>query len=114
VLGAMMHGIEKIFGPLAKIQHCPIHELRHILGHFPDRLHESGKAVLREAWGLDGAKMVTRRLQRLASSLEGDRPGANAPIQEGLDETRTLQNGFAMQRSGRRRVQSETSSGLHP
>ena len=49
------------------------------------------KAVLKEAWGLGDAKVAKRRLERLASSLEADHPGAAASVKEGLDETLTLQ-----------------------
>jgi transposase-like protein len=35
--------------------------------------------------------VAKRRLERLASSLEADHPGAAASVLEGLDETLTLQ-----------------------
>jgi transposase-like protein len=88
---ALTSGIQKIFGPLAEIQRCQIHKRRNILGHLPDRLHESVKAILKEAWSLNDAKIAKRRLERLASSLEADHPGAAASIKEGLDYTLTLQ-----------------------
>ncbi len=88
---ALTSAIQKIFGSLAKIQRCQIHKRRNILGHLPDRLHESVKAVLKEAWSLSDAKVAKRRLERLASSLEADHPGAAASVREGLDETLTLQ-----------------------
>jgi len=88
---ALTSGIQKIFGPLAEIQRCQIHKRRNILGHLPDRLHESVKAILKEAWSLSDAKIAKRRLERLASSLEADHPGAAASIKEGLDHTLTLQ-----------------------
>ena len=49
------------------------------------------KAVLKEAWGLKDAKLATRRLERLASSLKADHPGAAESVLEGLDATLTLQ-----------------------
>jgi len=88
---ALTSAIQKTFGPLAEIQRCQIHKRRNILGHLPDRLHESVKAVLKEAWSLGDAKVAKRRLERLASSLEADHPGAAASIKEGLDHTLTLQ-----------------------
>jgi transposase-like protein len=88
---ALTSAIQKTFGPLAEIQRCQIHKRRNILGHLPDRLHESVKAILREAWSLGDAKIAKRRLERLASSLEADHPGAAASIKEGLDHTLTLQ-----------------------
>ena len=88
---ALTSAIRKMFGPLAEIQRCQIHKRRNVLGHLPDRLHESVKAVLREAWSLGDAAVAKRRLERLASSLEADHPGAAASVVEGLDETLTLQ-----------------------
>jgi transposase-like protein len=88
---ALTSVIQKTFGPLAEIQRCQIHKRRNILGHLPDRLHESVKAILKEAWSLCDAKVAKRRLERLASSLEADHPGAAASIKEGLDHTLTLQ-----------------------
>jgi transposase-like protein len=88
---ALSSAIQQTFGRLGVIQRCQIHKHRNILGHLPDRLHESVKTILAEAWGLADAKIAKRRLERLASSLEADHPGAAASIREGLDETLTLQ-----------------------
>ena len=88
---ALTSAIRKTFGPLAKIQRCQFHKRENILGHLPDRLQESVKAVLKEAWSLGDAKVAKRRLERLASSLEADHPGAAGSVREGLDETLTLQ-----------------------
>jgi len=89
---ALISAIQKTFGGLAKIQRCQIHKLRSILGHLPDHLHANVTAVLREAWGLGDATVAKRRLERLASSLEAEHPGAAASVREGLDETLTLQS----------------------
>lgn len=88
---ALTSAIRKTFGPLAEIQRCQIHKQRNILGHLPDRMHASVTAVLREAWSMSDAAVAKRRLERLASSLEADHPGAAASVREGLDETLTLQ-----------------------
>ena len=88
---ALTSAIKATFGSLAKIQRCQIHKLRNILGHLPDHLHANVTAVLQEAWKLGDAKVAKRRLERLASSLDADHPGAAASVREGLDETLTLQ-----------------------
>jgi transposase-like protein len=54
-------------------------------------MHQNVKSVLREAWNLSDATVAKRRLERLASSLQTDHPGAAASVEEGLDETLTLQ-----------------------
>ena len=88
---ALSSAIRKVFGSPGVVQRCQLHKRRNILGHLPDRLHASVKAVLKEAWSLGDADVAKRRLERLASSLEADHPGAAASVREGLDETLTLQ-----------------------
>ncbi len=88
---ALSSAIRTVFGSLGVIHRCQIHKERNILGHLPDRLHENVKSVLQEAWKLSDAAVAKRRLERLASSLEAQHPGAAASVREGLDETLTLQ-----------------------
>ena len=88
---ALRSAIRKIFGDLGVVQRCQLHKQLNILGHLPDGMQESVKAILKEAWSLCDAKLAKARLKRLASSLETDHPGAAASVREGLDETLTLQ-----------------------
>ncbi len=88
---ALRSAIRKIFEDLGVVQRCQLHKQRNILGHLPDGMNESVKAILKEAWGLGNAKLAKTRLERLASSLEADHPGAAASVREGLAETLTLQ-----------------------
>lgn len=88
---ALSSAIRKIFGSQGVIQRCQIHKRRNILAHLPDGLHQSVAAVLYEAWSMSDGTVAKRRLDRLASSLEADHPGAAASVREGLDETLTLQ-----------------------
>jgi transposase-like protein len=88
---ALRSAIRKVFGDRGVVQRCQLHKQRNILGHLPERMHESVKAILREAWSLQAAKLAKARLERLASSLEADHPGAAASVREGLEETLTLQ-----------------------
>ena len=68
-------------------------------------MHESVKAILHEAWSLGDAKLAQTRLERLASSLEADHPGAAASVREGLEETLTLQ-GLGIEGTLYRRLRS--------
>ncbi len=88
---ALRSAVQKIFGDLGVVQRCQIHKQRNILGHLPDGMNESVKAILRQAWSLRDSKLAKARLERLASSLEADHPGAAASLCEGLEETLTLQ-----------------------
>ena len=88
---AIRAAIRKIFGHLGVVQRCQLHKQRNVLGHLPEHLHVSVKAALAEAWAMNDAPVAQRRLERLASSLEADHPGAAGSVREGLDETLTLQ-----------------------
>ena len=69
---ALRSAIRKVFGDRGVVQRCQLHKQRNILGHLPAGMHESVKAILREAWSLRGTKLAKARLERLASSLEAD------------------------------------------
>lgn len=88
---ALRAGIRRVFGDLGVVQRCQVHKQRNILGHLPDGMQESVKTILREAWSLHDAKLARTRLERLASSLQADHPGAAASVKEGLEETLTVQ-----------------------
>jgi transposase-like protein len=88
---ALRAAIREVFGSLAPLQRCQVHKRRNILEHLPERLHASVDRILREAWESADADLAKRRLERLASSLEAEHPGAASSIREGLDETLTLQ-----------------------
>ena len=88
---ALRTAIRKVFGHLGVVQRCQIHKRRNILGHLPERMHASVRAVLTEAWSISDATVAQRRLERLASALEVEHPGAAASVREGLAETLTLQ-----------------------
>jgi transposase-like protein len=88
---AIRTAIRKIFGHLGVVQRCQLHKQRNVLGHLPEHLHANVKAVLVEAWAMNDASVAQRRLERLASSLEANHPGAAGSVREGLSETLTLQ-----------------------
>ncbi len=88
---ALRSAIRKVFGSRGVVHRCQLHKQRNILGHLPDGMLESVKAILQQAWSLRDVKLAQARLERLASSLEADHPGAAASVCEGLEETLTLQ-----------------------
>jgi putative transposase len=88
---ALRSALREVFGPLAVVQRCQVHKGRNVLEHLPERMHANVHRILREAWESADADLAKRRLERLASSLEAEHPGAAASIREGLDETLTLQ-----------------------
>ena len=88
---ALRSAIVKMFGATALIQRCQEHKRRNVLEHLPKHLHANVSRMLREAWKTTDAKLAKRQLERLASSIQADHPGAAASVREGLEETLTLQ-----------------------
>ena len=87
----LRRAITEVFGSRGVVQRCQVHKRRNVLGHLPERLHASVGKALQDAWGLDSADRAARVLERLATSLEREHPGAATSIREGLDETLTVQ-----------------------
>jgi putative transposase len=88
---ALRSAIVKMFGATALIHRCQEHKRRNVLEHLPKHLHANVSRVLHDAWKTNDAKLAKRQLERLASSLQSDHPGAAASVREGLEETLTLQ-----------------------
>lgn len=87
---ALRKAIRDVFGDYGLVQRCQVHKRRNILAHLPEALHASVERTLRDAYGSDSVSLARRRLERLASSLEREHPGAAASVREGLEETLTV------------------------
>jgi len=88
--GALRKAIADTYGDLGLVQRCQEHKRRNILDHLPDHMHDHVERALGRAWGAKTVKLAKRQLERLASSLEREHPGAAASVREGLEETLTL------------------------
>ena len=88
---ALRKAIVQTFGERALIQRCQEHKRRNVLEHLPRDKHASVNRALRDAFSAGDADLAKRQLQRLASSLQGEHPGAAASLREGLEETLTVQ-----------------------
>jgi transposase-like protein len=88
---ALRSAIVRMFGATAMIQRCQEHKRRNVLEHLPKHLHANVSRILHDAWKTADVKIAKRQLERLASSIQADHPGAAASVREGLDDTLTLQ-----------------------
>ena len=94
--GALRKAIRESFGSVALVQRCQVHKIRNVLEHLPEEYHASVRKAVREAYGTASVKLARKQLLRLADSLRDAYPGAAASLEEGLDETLTLQElGFS-------------------
>lgn len=87
---ALRRAIAEVFGASALVQRCQVHKRRNVLDHLPDDRHASVGRAMADAWGSNNVVLAKRQLERLASSLAKDHPGAAASLREGLDETLTV------------------------
>jgi transposase-like protein len=88
---ALRKAIRTVFGSAAVVQRCQVHKCRNVLDHLPEALRPTVRKAMQQAYGLDDPVLAPRRLEKLASSLERQHPGAAASLREGLEETLTLQ-----------------------
>lgn len=88
---AIAKSVRDVFGDRALVQRCLVHKRRNILDHLPEREQGWVKQKLDLAWSLKSATEARTALQLLAKELEFSHPGAAASLQEGLEDTLTLQ-----------------------
>ena len=88
---ALRRAIVECFGTTALVQRCQEHKRRNVLEHLPEHLQASVGRALRDAWDGANAGLARKQLQRLATSLQAQHPGAAASLREGLEETLTVQ-----------------------
>ena len=89
---ALRRAIVDCFGTTALVQRCQEHKRRNVIEHLPKELHASVARALRDAWNSGNADVARKQLQRLATSIEAQHPGAAASLREGLEETLTVQS----------------------
>lgn len=87
---ALRKAIADTYGELGLVHRCQEHKRRNILSHLPEHMHDHVERALGQAWGAKSVTVAKRQLERLASSLEHDHPGAAGSVCEGLEETLTL------------------------
>ena len=88
---ALRKAIVECFGARALVQRCQEHKRRNVVEHLPEHQQASVGRAMRDAWGSTNAKLAKKQLQRLATSLEAQHPGAAQSLREGLEETLTVQ-----------------------
>lgn len=82
--------IQQVFGNWAVLARCRQHKVENVAGHVPKQKKAWVRSQLRRAYDSATVAQATKRLDRLAKSLEVSHPSAAASIREGQDETLTL------------------------
>ena len=88
---ALRKAVQHVLGDNAVVQRCRVHKQRNIVEHVPKE--KQGQAVwrLRAAWDKADAKAAEKELRKIVHWLEDINPMAARSLEEGLEETLTLQ-----------------------
>ncbi len=89
---ALHKGVKEIFGSLALIQRCRIHKLRNVIEHLPKEKRSQAAWRLRGAWAKPTEQEALKELRKVVQWLETISPSAARSLEEGLEETLTLQS----------------------
>ena len=88
---ALRKAIREVWGNAGVVQRCQVHKLRNVLDHLPETERPRIRSRMRKAYEESNYAKAKAALVRLARELEHDHPGAAASLEEGLEETLTLQ-----------------------
>ena len=89
---ALHKGVKEVFGSLALIQRCRIHKLRNVVEHLPKEKRSQAAWRLRGAWAKPTEQEALKELRKVVAWLETISPSAARSLEEGLEETLTLQS----------------------
>ena len=88
---ALRKAVQLVFGDKAIVQRCRVHKQRNVVEHLPKEKQAQAIWRLRAAWGKADAKAAEKELRKIVRWLEDISPMAAHSLQEGLEETLTLQ-----------------------
>ena len=88
---ALRKAVKMIFGEQALVQRCRLHKMRNVLDHLPKEQQPQARWRLQRAWAQKDPKIAEQELRKVARWLEESWPMAAASLNEGLEETLTVQ-----------------------
>ena len=88
---ALRKAVKMIFGEQALVQRCRLHKMRNVLDHLPKELQPQARWRLQRAWAQKDPKVAEKELSKVARWLEEPWPMAAVSLNEGLEETLTVQ-----------------------
>jgi putative transposase len=87
---ALAKGVKEVFGARALVQRCRVHKLRNVLEHLPLSKRAQAAWRLRGAWDKNSPEAALKELQACVKWLEKLNPNAARSLEEGLEETLTV------------------------
>jgi putative transposase len=88
---ALHKAVKMIFGEQALVQRCRLHKMRNVLDHLPKEQQPQTRWRLQRAWAQKDPKVAEQQLRKVVRWLEEPWPMAAASLNEGLEETLTVQ-----------------------
>jgi transposase-like protein len=88
---ALRRAVQESFGSRAVVQRCRVHKARNVADYLPPEHQAQALWRLRAAWAKHEAKAAREELLKVVRWLQGISPSAARSLQEGLEETLTLQ-----------------------
>ncbi len=87
---ALRAAVEKVFGEGAEVQRCQIHKLRNVIEHLPEHCRAEWRRRLSNAYAMTSYADAQAALERLWRQLANLNPSAARSLEEGMEETLTL------------------------
>ena len=88
---ALRSAISRVLGDKALVQRCRVHKQRNVTEHLPKDKQGQAAWRLRTAWAKSDPKEAEKELRKVVHWLRGINPMAARSLEEGLEETLTLQ-----------------------
>jgi putative transposase len=88
---SLRKAVQQVFGENAVVQRCRVHKQRNVVEYLPKEKQAQAMWRLRAAWDKADPKVAEKELRKLVVWLEDISPMAARSLQEGLEETLTLQ-----------------------
>jgi transposase-like protein len=88
---ALRKAVMDVFGEETPVQRCTVHKKRNVLDHLPEQERSWVSRRMSQAYDLSDEKKAERMLASLADQLQRNFPDAAKSLNEGLNETLTVQ-----------------------
>ena len=88
---ALRKAVEAVFGENVAVQRCTVHKKRNVLDHLPQSERSRVSRRMSRAYDLSDEATARKELQDLIKELHLVNPSAARSLEEGLEETLTVQ-----------------------
>jgi transposase-like protein len=87
---ALRAGVERVFGEQVEVQRCQIHKRRNVKEYLPENCQRDYDRRMRNAYAMNHYADAKAALEKIFRQLERINPSAARSLEEGLEETLTV------------------------